>query len=306
MARFLLCFGLLASTSFVCSQPSPVFYWKLDGISGNIAVESESGSNGTLVGGTLWDPTGGHHQGAARFDGVDDRIVLGTCDLTNGGGAISLSLWIKPDFVTGMERTLIAKTVGPSMDEHVWSLALINGTALRFRLKAAGVTSELSTPPSSLFGGAWYHMVAVYDGAEMRLYTNGSLMASTAKSGSIGYHPQAPASLGATSSGTEPFSGWIDDVRIYNVALSDADILDILLESITTGIDEGDLACEPATLPTLATKFERMTITDNMGRTIMDHTRSNAAMGLPSLSSGLYLVCLQGRDERKTLRLVVP
>ncbi|MBK8497933.1 MAG: LamG domain-containing protein [Flavobacteriales bacterium] len=306
MARLLLCFGLLASTSYAYAQPSPVFYWKLDGTSGTIAVESESGSNGTLVGGTQWDPTGGHHQGAARFDGVDDRIVLGTCDLTNGGGAISISLWIKPDFVTGMERTLIAKTVGPTMQDHVWSIALINGTALRFRLKAAGTTSEVSTPPSSLFGGTWYHMVAVYDGAEMRLYTNGSLMASGAKSGSIGYHPQAPASLGATSSGTEPFSGWIDDVRIYNAALADAEILDILFETFTTGISESDMACEPASLATLASKFERMTITDNMGRNIIDRSRANSTLELPQLSAGLYLVCLQGRDERKTVRLAVP
>ncbi len=123
---------ILSSSTF--AQSGPVFHWRLDETSGNTAYATAGSSNGTLVGSVLWDANGGHHQGAARFDGVDDRIVLGSCDLTSGGQEISLSLWVKPDFVTGMERTLITKTSGPQAGDHVWSIAFINATALRFRL----------------------------------------------------------------------------------------------------------------------------------------------------------------------------
>lgn len=302
VARFLPLLALIAPM-VVRAQPTPTYYWKLDGTSGATAIASAGGTDGTLVGGTLWDASGGHHQGAARFDGVNDRIVLGPCDLTNGGDAISLSLWFKPDFVTGMERTLIAKTVGPQLVDHVWSVTLINATALRFRLKTGGNTTELSTPPSSLFGGAWYHLVAVYDGSEMRLYVNGGLMGGTAKSGSIGYHPQSPAALGATSSGTQPFSGWLDDVRIYDTALTDAEIIDILFEDLSTSIMDRTAVTAPLTLQHMMGAFDQLSITDHLGRMVVNST---SAVDLPPLSAGLYLVCLQGHGKHTTLRLVVP
>lgn len=254
----------------------------------------------------MWDPSGGHHLGAARFDGVDDRIVLGPCDLTNGGDAISISLWFKPDFVTGMERTLIAKTVGPQLSDHVWSVALINATALRFRLKTGGTTTELATPPSSLFGGVWYHLAAVYDGGEMRLYINGGLMGNTAKSGTIGYHPQSPAALAATSNGTQPFSGWLDDVRIYDIALSDAEIIDILFEDLSTSTAERTAFGDPRSLEHLFSTYEHITICDQLGRATSINALNPTTVDLPSLSAGIYLVCLQGHGTRTALRLVVP
>ncbi|HRH36866.1 MAG TPA: LamG domain-containing protein [Flavobacteriales bacterium] len=292
------------------AQTGPQFHWRLDESNGGTAFASSGGSNGTLAGGTTWAPTGGHHQGAARFDGVDDRIVLGSCDFTNGGSALSLSLWVKPDFVTGMERTLVAKTVGPLVSDHIWSIAFINGTALRFRLKTAGTTTELSTPPSSLFGGTWYHIVAVYDGVEMRLYANGALMANGQKSGSIGYQPQAPAALGATSTGTQPFSGWLDDVRVYDRALSDAEIIDILFESVVLQVDDTvnttpALTVVDGTVRLPSDGWQSATILDGAGRCISVHPRSMGnTMEVPQ-TAGSYLVCLQDLSRRTAVRIIV-
>ncbi len=256
-------FPILLTAASACLGQPPVYHWPLDESTGTIA-HAWGGSPGQLVGGTLWAPTGGHHQGAARFDGVDDRIVLGPCDITTGSGALTLSLWAKPDFVTGMERTLIAKATGPALADHVWSLAFINGSALRFRLKAGGATTELATPPSSLFGGAWYHIVAVHDGAQMRLYLNGGLMGTAPKTGLIGLHPQAPASLGALSTGSQPFSGWIDDARIYDRALSDSEVIGLLFETMTTA------ATERPSIPALERLgAKELTVHDAMGRLIM-------------------------------------
>ncbi|MBK6831224.1 MAG: T9SS type A sorting domain-containing protein [Flavobacteriales bacterium] len=294
---------ILSSSTF--AQSGPVFHWRLDETSGNTAYATAGSSNGTLVGSVLWDANGGHHQGAARFDGVDDRIVLGSCDLTSGGQEISLSLWVKPDFVTGMERTLIAKTSGPQAGDHVWSIAFINATALRFRLRTGGTVTELSAPPSSLFGGAWYHIVATYDGSQMRLYVNASLMGSTPKTGSVDYAPQAPASIAATSTGAQAFSGWIDDVRIYDRALPDAEILDLLFETITTTVPETTVSLKNGSLH-CTTDWQRMEIMDAMGRSLASYTRTTNTVDLPPLSAGIYLVCLQGHGTRTTTRLMVP
>jgi len=311
-----MCRAALLPVLFLLSQllhgQGPVFYWPLDESSGTVAYAAAGGSNGSLQGGVQWEPTGGHHDGAARFDGVDDRILLGPCDLTSGGTGISLSLWVKPDFVTGMERTLIAKTIGPQMSDHIWSLAFVNATAIRFRLKTGGTTTELTSAPSSLFGGNWYHVVATYDGVEMRILINGALMASTSKSGLVGFFPQAPASLGATSTGSAAISAWIDDVRIYDRGLTDQEILTILMETLTTGFgpQPGIVLRPDGRLLLPLNEWSTLRVMDAAGRILLEQPLMNGttAVDLSPLTAGMYLVCLQGHGARWSAvrRIFVP
>lgn len=295
--------SLLATAAL--AQP-PVFHWPLDESSGTVA-HAWGGANGMLVGGTLWDPGGGHHQGAARFDGVDDRIVLGPCDITTGNAGFTISLWSKPDFVTGMERTLIAKATGPLLNDHVWSIAFVNGSALRFRLRTGGIVGELTTPPSSLFGGNWYHIVGVYDGTEMRLYVNAGLMGALPKGGLIGLHPQAPAVLGALSTGVHPFSGWIDDVRIYDRALTDLEIINLLFETLTTGLrDEEARATSLAELLQGASPYARITVHDALGRELLTTIASgNPIARIQERCHGLVLIRIQDGERTQAIRALL-
>ena len=301
--------SLLLAT-LVLGQSPPVFHWALDETTGTIAYDLTNTSDGQLQDGAQWAPSGGHHQGACRFDGVNDRIILGACDLTTGGGAISLSVWVKPDFVTGMERTILAKTVGPQPQDHIWSVSFVNATALRFRLRTGGQTTELSTPGSSIFSGVWYHVVASYDGSSMRVFLNGSLMAENSIAGSIGFHPQAPASLGAQSTGARPFSGWIDDVRIYDRGLTASEVVQILLEQeLTTGVEVPAPHVQPdGRLLLPLGPWTELRIMDLAGRSLVTQqisgiTTSTAPNSLPT---GLYLVSLLGAGQRKTWRMLWP
>lgn len=284
----------------------PLFHWPLDESTGSVA-HAWGGSHGTLVGGVTWSPVGGHHQGCARFDGVDDRILLGPCDITTGNGAFSLSLWAKADFITGMDRTLLAKSIGPNATDQVWAIAFVSGSGLRFRIRAAGNSYAINTGPSSLFGGQWYHIVGTYDGTEMRLYLNGSLMGSANASGLIGLHPQSPASIGALSTGAQPFSGWIDDVRIYDRALSAAEVMELLMEQMTTSITR---ALSPAVADgavNVPAGMHRITIHDQLGRLLHESSAQGPAMlPLPADALGLLLIGMEGQDGRTTVRTVLP
>ncbi len=294
-----------------CAQAGPVFHWPLDESSGTVAQQIAGNTPGVLSGGVLWDPLGGHHQGAARFDGVDDRILIGPCDLTNGGGGITLSIWVKPDFVTAMERTLIAKTTGPQPADHQWSLSFVNASAVRFRLNAGGTTTELSTSPSSIFSGTWYHIVASYDGVQMRIHVNGALMAATPKTGAIGMAPQSPASLGARSTGTAPFSGWLDDARIYARALSDQEIIGLLFETLTTGLPNATrhtLSINNGALSLPTGVWEQIHLYSTSGALLTEQRLQSGsnAVYLDTPSAGLYLVCLTGHGNRWSGKLWAP
>ncbi|MBX2979095.1 MAG: LamG domain-containing protein [Flavobacteriales bacterium] len=290
------------------AQSGLIHHWPLDESAGNVAQDLVSGSTGLLQAGALWAPGQGYHGGAVRTDGVDDRVLLGPCDLLNGSGGITLSLWVKPDFVTAMERTLIAKTSGPQTSDHIWSIAFVNATALRFRLRTAGTVHELSTPPSSLFGGTWYHIVASYDGSMMRLYVNGSLMAFAPASGSIGVFPAAPASLGARSTGAAPFSGWLDDVRIFDRGLSEPEILGILLGSVPTALDPPQVITDARSAANFPETWSHLRIMDLAGRTLREHGGGQHVLiprMLDDLPTGIHLLQFHAPDGMHVRRVLV-
>jgi hypothetical protein len=228
--------------------------------------------------------------------------------MTTGTGEFSFSVWVKPDFVTAMDRTILAKTIGPGAQDHIWSMTFVSASALRFRLRTGAVTTQLSTPPSSIFSGIWYHVVGAYDGSAMRIYLNGALMAETPATGSMGFHPQAPASVAALSTGAAPFSGWVDDIRLYDVGLSQQEVIDILLEEeLTTAVTQPmreDIGINRSDL--LRENWTNTVLFDAMGRSVerpsFDPVRG---MDLSGLAPGLYLVCLQEQGHRATWPIMV-
>ena len=296
--RALLPFTLLLSTRLALAQPSPVFLWPLNETSGTTTHEAYTNATGILQGGATWAPGGGHHGGACRFDGVDDRIILGPCEITTGGPGFSLSLWVKPDLVTGMERTLLAKTVGTTAQDHIWSMALVSGSVLRFRLRTGPSTTELSTSPSSIFGGAWYNVVGSFDGSTMRIYLNGALMAETAAAGAMGFHPQAPASIAALSTGNAPFSGWVDDVRLFDRGLSQQDVVDILLgdDIATSGPGASPRLLPDGRLLIPHGPWSHGLLLDASGRMVrpLESTDLTNGIDLNRVPPGLYLVHVRG------------
>lgn len=298
----------LVPTAQLIAQPTPLFHWTFDQTAGNIAHDAYGGMHGTLLNGANWAPGQGHHNGACRFDGVDDRIIAGPCDITSGGPGFSISLWVKVDLVTGAERTLVAKTVGPNESDHIWSIAFVSGSALRFRLRTGSATNTLTTAPSSLFAGSWYHVAATYDGATMRILLNGSLMASMAANGLLGFHPHGPASFAARSTGTAPFSGWLDDIRVYDIGLTVDDITDILFEDeVTVGMSDAPRMSGPGQLRLPDGSWRSLTIMDTAGRIVATNriTGGNTE-DVGTLPTGLYLVCLQDGAQRRGWPMFFP
>jgi Concanavalin A-like lectin/glucanases superfamily/Bacterial Ig domain len=70
----------------------------------------------------------------------------------------------------------------------------------------------------------WYHAAATYDGSRMRLYLNGTEVGSNAKSGSLSRGRNVSVNVGRNPGGSNYLRGAIDDVRIYNSTLTQAEI----------------------------------------------------------------------------------
>jgi len=196
-----------------------VGWWKFDETEGGNASDSSSNNNvGTLVGNPQWQPTGGQIGGALWFDGVDDYVNCGNDKSLDITDQITLAAWVKMNdagnsefnpFVTKGDRTYGLKQHSQNTLEFV----IYDGT---WRVT--------HYPVDNSFNGVWHHLAGTYDGSNLKLYIDGKLEVTTAHAGSIA---SSAANLNIATNSEESgrfYNGAIDDLRIYNYALSEGEI----------------------------------------------------------------------------------
>ena len=116
-------------------------------------------------------------------------------------------------------------------DGHAQGVARLHGLRplRRHRHATARAATSSSAPtstsaaPAALASNTWTHLAATYDGANLRLYVNGTQVATRAVTGSMRASTGA-LRIGGNSTWGEWFGGLIDDVRIYNRALTPSEV----------------------------------------------------------------------------------
>ncbi len=182
--------------------------------SGSSAGDSSGNSNAGTLSGANWTSSGKFGK-ALEFDGTNDKVSVpdaNSLDLTNG---MTLSAWIKPDTLTDY-RTVLLKERPSNLS---YALSASSDSANKPVVEIAG---NQHVGPSVLSTGTWTHLAGTYDGAHLRLYVNGVQVSSMAATSTIPVGAN-PLSIGGTSWG-EYFDGLIDEVRVYNRALSQTEI----------------------------------------------------------------------------------
>jgi N-acetylneuraminic acid mutarotase len=199
----------------------PAAHWTLNETAGDTAYD-KSGKNDALVyGGALWQPTGGKVGGALMFDGSDDYV--GTTFILNPGKtSFSVTAWIRGG-ATGQVIISQADVEGQSVIESGGTWLGISQSDGRLMTGLMDIFFGPLESESVVADGQWHHVGLVYDITAMKryLYVDGAQIAVDA--GVVG-GVQSTAGLyigaGQTLDAGSFFSGLIDDVRIYDVALS--------------------------------------------------------------------------------------
>jgi len=196
-------------------------WWKLDEAEGSNASDS-SGNNytGTLVGQPQWQPMGGKIVGALQFDGKDDYVKITKSEGFDLTDQITLTAWIKVDAFDKAWQSIVTK------GDSAWRLQRDNKTnCLEFA--CTGVSNNAYGDvlgKIDVNDGAWHHVAGVYDGKKICLYVDGKLDVSNEGSGHI-KKTDWPVLIGENAERTErQWNGLIDDVRIYDCALTEADV----------------------------------------------------------------------------------
>jgi hypothetical protein len=160
------------------------------------------------------------------FDGMDDYVNAGASTLS-GETALSISAWVYP--------TAYGDATAPSFvstDEaspRAFYLGLYNGTNFRFSLSTNGANlTSLDTTVNTVDLNTWQHILVTWDQVNLKLYKNGVLLKTVATTfASNGtFTTTNDLLIGARRSDAGFFNGNIDEVAIFNSAISIGDVWD--------------------------------------------------------------------------------
>jgi hypothetical protein len=149
---------------------------------------------------------------------------------TNG---LTIEAWVYPTALGGSANTILTRfsPLGSPVTNNSYYFGLTNSGRLCLRVSAAGTSAMTLVAPQPLPLNQWTLVAAAYDGASLRLYTNATVVAQTNYSGGI-FPGTESLYLGATpfvttNSFTFYWSGYLDEVSVYNRGLSDSELLSI-------------------------------------------------------------------------------
>jgi len=203
---------IAAYSGSVLGTSGIVSYWRLGESSGTSAADSQGSNTGTYTNSPTLGATGliaRDGNTAVNLDGTNDHVVVPQSASLNPTSAVSIEAWAKADALQG---TVLRRS-------NSYELRMESDGSVLFRVWVAGNVQSLSASAASVTTGTTYHLVGTYDGANLRIYRNGTQIASRAQTGAM-THSTNTLYVGYNDFSSTYFDGTIDDVAIYNTALS--------------------------------------------------------------------------------------
>ena len=210
--------ALIGGASGKAAPTGLVAAYSFDGGTGTSLADLSGNSNGGTISGAAW--TTGHAGGALSFDGVNDIVNVpdsSSLDVTQ----VTVEAWVRPTSLGGQWRTVALKEKTGQMAYALY--AGTNAGGASGHVNVSGSSDVFVQNASILPTNAWTHLASTYNGSKIRLYANGVQVASKAVTGPIVITGQA-LKIGGNTVWDEWFAGKIDDLRIYNRALTAAQI----------------------------------------------------------------------------------
>lgn len=208
-----------------------VGWWRMDESEGTKAADSSgNGHTATFRGNPKWQPSGGKFGGAVALSGNGDYLEVADKEAFDATAGVTVAAWIKPAALDKAWQAIVTK------GEGAWRIQRNNETN-NLEFACTGLKIPNGNEYGSLFGnkaipvGEWHHVAGVYDGKTMYLYLDGVLDSSQEAWGAIGTDPD-PVLIGSNNRYPDRFwNGLIDDVRVYNYGLPEAQVQQLYREA---------------------------------------------------------------------------
>lgn len=246
-----------ASATIWLSPTGLVALYSFSEGSGAVVHDTSGAGNDGVLAGATWTNSG-KSGSALVFSGTSWVTVPNSASLNPAKG-ITLEAWVNPSSLDSADSwvTVVAKerTQDLSYGLFATSRASSFSPPVPAGLVFASGYARLVFGPSVIPINVWTHLATTYDGANLRLFVNGVLVATTLISGTLDSGDQ-PLRIGGNSPWGEYFTGVIDEVRVYNRALSQNEI-----QSDLQGLGNVAVTLAPAGVTVHAFQSQQFTAT---------------------------------------------
>jgi hypothetical protein len=188
-----------------------------DNSSGLAFDSSGNGNHGKIYGPILVD---GRYGKALSFDGVDDYVEIGDVLGFEGTAPFSVILWVYDAGYNGVWARLVSKENITTLRQGWLIVRDESVNQYKFERWRDGIANAVAV---SYTPNQWNFIAFTYNGSHMKSYLNGVLINTTSSTLSL-ISTGTPLRLGRISNGASFFNGTIDEVRIYNRALTEEEI----------------------------------------------------------------------------------
>jgi hypothetical protein len=245
--------------------PETLYYSFTNDTAQAVADDSGNGYEG-IASGCVWSSGGPYAGGCLSFDGVDDCINAGAAPDFPSWAAYSVSVWFLHngggDFGPGYGHKILDKT----SFYHDWKLALYPDGgfgSVYLGLYEGGANAGLSDGTSNYMDNAWHHVAVVRDGANGEFWVDGVLKAACG--GMFSVYSYSDVCVGNSFSGDsyqrKCWSGMLDEVRIFDRALSSNEVVRLYAEG---SLLVTNVAAEAVSVTTNLTVCGGLTVTGSV------------------------------------------
>ncbi|MBV9988516.1 MAG: HYR domain-containing protein [Chitinophagaceae bacterium] len=179
---------------------------------------------------------------ALHFDGVDDRVQVPANPSLNISSNITIEAWINYSKISGTQD-VICKSSSAVNNSYIFPRTSDGWRTVEFLLNLNGqgwqTLKVTYSGSSNSKRNQWHHLAATYDGFFMRIYIDGVLAGSQAKAGTITVNNNPLIIGGQTGYTDEYYQGKLDDIRIWNRALSGCEISSTMSCELTASSQTG-------------------------------------------------------------------
>jgi outer membrane protein assembly factor BamB len=234
-----------------------------EGSGTTVTDASGNGHNGTISNAT-WAATGKYGK-ALQFNGGNALVSVPNAASLQLSTGMTLEAWVNPSTVNASWQDVIYK----GNDNYYLEATSTNASKPDAGLIAGGSYAD-AYGTAALAANTWSYLTETYDGSTLKLYVNGTLVTSVAHTGAIASSTNA-LQIGGDTLYSQYFAGLIDEVRIYNVALTTGQIQSDMTTPIG-GSSDTTPPTQPGTLtanPVSSTEVDLSwgASTDNVGVT---------------------------------------
>lgn len=238
---------VMASPLYAAVGDGLILYFSFDDVSGDVVPDAAGGHNGTLGADASITADAMHGAGALQIEGGDETMDVETFPELEEYQANTYAFWINfTAEASGGWDQILAKP-GPGSDRSPGLWVTPEGLSIHYRYNPGNLGPWGITPTGNQDGNffeqnTWYHVAGVTENAEIVAYVDGTEVAREAAPAEIAQGPGS-GDTGGLHVGNSPAYGGpaaqfiIDELAVYNRALSADEVVGIMTGDLTTAVE---------------------------------------------------------------------